>query len=193
MLVSKQTTKPFSDSAARSNEVSQRGAAKKRLRESVLQQKSAIRSQQHPPMRRRFVSRSKFETLSARCCCNVIDGNDRNRFHHSRQLNRSVEPRRQGPCTKAIVARFRTIRSDRSLFPVCITTAMMLATANLSRSIAHVRTTRPTRRWTNQHGQAHQQVNETGEHAAVKGSWISRKNLVRLLQYWSIPVRSQCR
>ena len=45
----------------------------------------------------------------------------------------------------------------------------MLATANLSRGIAHVRTTRPTHRWTNQHGQAHQQVNETGEHVAVKG------------------------
>ena len=115
-------------------------------------------------MRRQFVSRSKFETLSARCCCNVIDGNDRNRFHHSRQLKRSVEPRRQGPCTKAIVARFRTIRSYRSLFSFCFTTAVMLATANLSRSIAHVRTTRPTHRWASQHGEAHQQVDKTSEH-----------------------------
>ena len=181
MLVSKQTTKPFSDSAARSDHTSQRGAAKKRLRESVLQQKSAIRSQQHPPVRRRFVSRSKFETLSAGCCCNVIDRNDRNRFHHSRQLNRSVEPRRQGPCTKAIVARFRTIWSDRSLFPVCITTAMMLATANLSRSIAHVRTTRPTHRWASQHGEAHQQVDETSEHVASERGRVLCANLLRYL------------
>ena len=144
-------------------------------------------------MRRRFVSRSKFETLSARCCCNVIDGNDRNRFHHSRQLNRSVEPRRQGPCTKAIVARFRTIRSDRSLFPVCITTAMMLATANLSRSIAHVRTTRPTHRWTNQHGQAHQQLNKTGKHAAVKRVFDFESESTLTSIVLAISVRSQCR
>jgi hypothetical protein len=103
-------------------------------------------------MRRRFVSRSKFETLSAGCRRQTLDWSDSRDINCPSQFHRSTKSRRQSTRTEAIVTLLGTVGSHRSFLTLRIAAAMMFASINRCHWPFRHSTARPPHGRTNQHG-----------------------------------------
>lgn len=137
-------------------------------RQRVSEQKPAIGRQQRPPVQRRFDPRSRHTRRATGCRNRILDQSENRDVHRSGRFHRSAKTRRQSSRTEAIVTRLRIFGSRRnfrmlSMAATVIFTNRSTPSTRVSRFSRRC-AARPTRRRTNQHGQADQQLEQAGKH-----------------------------